>query len=341
MDMLRNKMIINKLNNRGGVILDYNFTQLLKGLACLMIALHHYSQYVLHEGLSNSWFYWVFSTQGGYAGVAFFFFMSGYGLMESEAKHHLNLLQFATKRFWKIYKAVLLINFLTYGSILVWRYFQTGVWDMVDWNCLISITMLDQNLWFVAILLYCYLGYAICSQVMQPKKRNIAFLIGQILVLGYLIVRKEALNHLVSISFFTVGIYVSLYKDITSKILKSYWTWAVLLLLTVTIIVWTYTAHSAMPVHAFFNVLMMAAFLWIVSKYEIRLNYVSLLGYISFPIYLVHGKIIMLSLGLGHLAPITLFLGLVMYLGFLYQKTMGLIDLSKLRNCFENCKVKI
>lgn len=77
-----------------------------------MVMLHHYSQYVISHEISHAIPYQLLSTQGGYLGVAIFFFLSGYGLMESESKSHLNLKTFFKRRFLKIYLPVLLISFI-------------------------------------------------------------------------------------------------------------------------------------------------------------------------------------------------------------------------------------
>lgn len=82
----------------------------VKVLAAIMIMLHHYSQYVISHGISEAIPFQLLSTQGGYFGVAIFFFLSGYGLMESEQKSHLDLYAFFKRRFLKIYLPVLLVS---------------------------------------------------------------------------------------------------------------------------------------------------------------------------------------------------------------------------------------
>ena len=306
----------------GGVKLPYEFTQLLKGLCCVMIALHHYSQDMISEGLSNNLFYQLFSTQGGYAGVAMFFFLSGYGLMESESKKHLNFRQFFFKRFWKIYKAVLIINILHYGSILCWEYFNTGTWSAIDWSLFFSITKLDFHFWFIEVLFTCYAGFVIATQIKNEKARGIAILLGQIIVFACWMLKGESVNHLISIPLFAVGIYVSQYKEKSAEIVKSFWLWVGLIISTVIVCYWTYQTRDAMPVHTAANVLMIAGLLWIVTGYKITLGYKSFLGYISFPIYLVHWKVMHLSSSLGFIAPLWLFLLLTIYLAWLLQKTI-------------------
>lgn len=97
-------------NKSEKIILDRGLTDTIKFLASVMIALHHYSQLVLSTGVSDNLIYKSFSTQGGYFGVALFFFFSGYGVMMADIKNHFSLVQYIKKRILKIYKPVILIT---------------------------------------------------------------------------------------------------------------------------------------------------------------------------------------------------------------------------------------
>lgn len=277
---------------------------------------------MIAEGLSSSLFYQLFSTQGGYAGVAMFFFLSGFGLMESETKRHLNIWEFIVKRFWKIYKAVLIINIIHYGSILCWNFFNNGTWATIDWRLLFSITKLDYHFWFINVLFTCYLGFAIATQIRNSIAKNIAIIVGQVLVFAFWMFKGEPINHIVSIPLFIVGIYVSLFKENSSKIINTLLLWLGLAILTGIACYWTYLTRDAMPVHTVANILMIAGLLWIVARCEITLGYSSFLGYISFPIYLVHWKVMYFSLSLGYIAPLWLYLFLTIYFAWLLQKTV-------------------
>ena len=61
------------------IVLDRNITDLLKFVACIMVAMSHYSGYALAEGVSSSVIYKVIAATGGYLGVAVFFFLSSCG----------------------------------------------------------------------------------------------------------------------------------------------------------------------------------------------------------------------------------------------------------------------
>lgn len=314
------------------VYLNFQFTQFLKGLSCLMIALHHYSQHVLSLGIADNLFYFLFSTQGGYAGVAIFFFLSGYGLMESERKHHMSLKEFAIKRFLKIYKAVFITNCLTLCSIYCWTYFNTGIWPAIDWIAVFSITELDHYLWFIKVLFVCYLGFAVSIQSKKPG--HIAILLGQLIVFSYLLMKGEATHHLISVPLFGIGVFASQFKEEASSFLRNRSALGALSVITIATILWSRKSQDALAIHALFNYLLIWTMLWLCSRYMVVLNFRSFLGYISFPVYLVHHKIITLSLGQGHIAPVLLFLGLIIYLGWLLQKTIEAADIPQKANLF-------
>ena len=52
-------------------------SQLIKGVACVVILVHHYSQYVLSQGISQHVLFKVFSHSGGYISVGLFCFCRG------------------------------------------------------------------------------------------------------------------------------------------------------------------------------------------------------------------------------------------------------------------------
>lgn len=104
-------MVIDRYKNKEeGIYLDRSLTDIIKMISCLMVAIHHYAGYAISRGYSDSLILKAFSTQGGYLGVALFFFLSGYGLMKSEQKKHLGFKDFARKRFGKVFIPVLLVT---------------------------------------------------------------------------------------------------------------------------------------------------------------------------------------------------------------------------------------
>lgn len=86
---------------------------IIKLLSALLVMTSHMGSVALGPayGSTNPAFY-AMATQSGYTGVAIFFFLSGFGLMESESRAHLGVGQFFRRRFWKVYFPVLLVSLL-------------------------------------------------------------------------------------------------------------------------------------------------------------------------------------------------------------------------------------
>lgn len=79
--------------------IDRTLSSAIKFIAAVIVALHHYSLYICANNLSDSIIYKFLSAQGGFLAVAIFFFLSGYGLMESEKHRHLPFNKFLKKDF--------------------------------------------------------------------------------------------------------------------------------------------------------------------------------------------------------------------------------------------------
>ncbi len=94
------------------MVIDKYLSTWIKFGAAIVVVLHHYSQYVCANDLSSNIIYKLFSSQGGYLAVAVFFFLSGYGLNESEKSKHLSFFSFLKKRWLKIYIPTLFVTAL-------------------------------------------------------------------------------------------------------------------------------------------------------------------------------------------------------------------------------------
>lgn len=78
-------------------------SDLLKIMSAISVMLAHYYNLKSQTGYTLNPVEWIIRSQGGNVGVAIFFFLSGYGLMMSELRSHLELIPFIKKRFLKIY----------------------------------------------------------------------------------------------------------------------------------------------------------------------------------------------------------------------------------------------
>lgn len=127
----------------------------LKGLACLLIVLHHWCARLNGIGYSNLLIDMI-SLRGGVAGVALFFFLSSYGLTRSQIKHKDGFLPFLKKRFLKVIIPLLVTNLLWF----VVRYEGHGfLYSLLQ---ILNIhDLLDGVTWFCNVIIVCYLLFYI------------------------------------------------------------------------------------------------------------------------------------------------------------------------------------
>ena len=123
----------------------------LKGLACLLIVLHHWCSGLSGVGYGSS-LVKLFTQAGGITGVAVFFFLSSYGLSRSQQKKKDTLTSFFTKRLVRVYIPLVITNVLWLslryeGQELVHSIFQ--ILNLKD--------LLDIVTWFCNIIIVCYI----------------------------------------------------------------------------------------------------------------------------------------------------------------------------------------
>lgn len=141
------------------IVLDRNITDLLKFVACIMVAMSHYSGYALAEGVSSSVIYKVIAATGGYLGVAVFFFLSGYGLMKIDQKRHRNFAEFCKRRLAKAWLPAVVVS-------AIWL----GVAYFVDLDLLCNKHYLlgllwwfnDEVMWFIRVIMIMYVCVQLC-----------------------------------------------------------------------------------------------------------------------------------------------------------------------------------
>lgn len=101
-------------NEQTCITFDRNVTDALKFVACIMVALGHYCGYCSVSDVHNVFIDAIrpVSPQFGYLGVALFFLLSGYGLMMSDLKAHLQFDAFLRRRLSKTWLPAVLVSAL-------------------------------------------------------------------------------------------------------------------------------------------------------------------------------------------------------------------------------------
>ena len=290
--------------------IDKQLSSLVKFAAALTVALHHYSQYVCANDLSECIIYKLFSSQGGYLAVGVFFFLSGYGLMESEKKKHLPTSAFLKKRLLRVYLPALLVTllWLPIKSYVQGEQLLTGgVIYKLLWG------FEDGVLWFVKVLLVLYLCFDVFVWIRARYSHTVSIICLNLLTAGAIAVALLLLQmgdfHTISIPLFTIGVIGSLYNNGETQKTFAYlgaWCAGIICLLILL------SGVSTLLIHALINYVTIFVAIFLLVKFPIKKNLVVpfVVGDISFDIYLVHNKALMTLKVLLPVVPLYYFVGL-------------------------------
>ena len=298
--------------------LNRNLTDIVKFLACILVALGHFCGHAISTGDTNL-LYQAISTQGGFLGVALFFFLSGYGLMMSERKAHLTLLSFLKRRYLKIYLPCVL-------SAILWipiSYLTIRGGYSVDYHIVTSTLWGwgDGILWFVKTLMMLYATFYIYTLIRNRTDNEIL----RLLILTLFAVITTAIQwqvadySAISVPFFYVGV-ASVDCPSLTKQMSRWWVTGITLVLTMAFCgLLVKVRHDMLFAHAAFNYAVVMMWIWVAVSKPFKLfkpcyscdscmGLPKWVGGMSYDIYLTHNKVLMLLIYYLHTFPLWLFL---------------------------------
>lgn len=164
--------------------LSLPISNLIKCIACIVIALHHYSQWGIDKDLLSGPIYSVLRSVGGDLSVTLFFLLSGYGLMASETKKHLGAIEFMKKRLWRLLKPFWMANIIFVAIYWIFGTPNEACESVLNGilSC-IGILEFDGTMWFVKVLILLYIFFAIGAQI-----KNKTLVTTSILTLAFIVV---------------------------------------------------------------------------------------------------------------------------------------------------------
>lgn len=297
----------------------------------MLICVVHYAGWLLANDQTSNIVYWAIASNGGYVGVSIFFFLSGYGLSESENKKHLVLREFIARRFWKIYKPLLLVNAI---CVPVLGYFGAvnvdGTGDFIF--KVLGLSAYDPNMWFIKVLFLFYGSFYLASLITDRNYRFVSIvLLSVTYLLAALFIGARPCTWL-SLFAFPLGVGLSIYKKRFARVadyrfrMMTVATIACLLLFFVLKIAFgagfvTGSGVFALVTHELISIYAVLLMIPMVVGVTVRGSYLGVLGMLSYFIYLIHGKIILLSAALLHgMMPLGLFLLSVVVASFLVNR---------------------
>lgn len=314
-------------NTTDRILLDRGMTDLLKFLSCIMIALHHYSQGMVVAGSHNP-IYQLLSTQGGWLGVAVFFFLSGYGLMKSDMKNHLKLFPFLKKRLLKTYLPAVFVSFLWGGYLIITKKvsFNLSWVKGVLWN------FNDEVLWFVRIIIILYLTFYVYCVVHKIIGKYYSRSFADIfLLLIFSISSYVFLCHIIgfvhgsSVLLFFLGMSIAKYNFYYLKLIRK--IYPILLVFTIIILLTFIKRHDAEWIHLLINYFCIFSAIVLFAFFNLRIQVPKLMGEISYDVYLVHNKFLLILKSIYTVAPLWQFVVFTIMGSLLFHKTRKLFQI--------------
>lgn len=308
-----------KIDTSKKICLKRNYTDILKIISAFCVVIGHYASFTLINNWSNSPVWSIIASQAGYIGVALFFFLSGYGLMESEQKEHLNFSRFAIRRFLKIYKPVILIT-------IIWVVFEYLLLQKeLSWNLIYTILwgFDDCVLWFVKILMGLYLLFYLFSVFRNKGQAKVGYGVMIIGTICLMIVADKTDGYSpIGIPCFMLGVIASVTKNTKTE---------TVLLGSLFFVSAVYSAitHDNQGYHAAFDYGLIWVLLLVplITRPKFHQEYLGMnkwLAYssaLTFDVYLVHYKVLdgMTIMGGGKKVYLIIYLTIVLVISVVYN----------------------
>ena len=301
----------------------------LKFASSLLVALCHYGTYRVIDCNDGGFVYKIAESLGGYWGVAMFFLLSGYGLMESDKQRHLDFIPYCKRRLSRVYLPTMLVTIVW---IFIAQYLK--LFDGSSVGHLLYTILWDYDdgaLWFIRIILLLYLSFYIfsCLYRRHRKEAHFVFALSVVAIYAYSHLSNGAWSAL-SVPLFYVGMLLSLNK---SNPLRG----VILPLLAVGVLICFisyFFGGRYLFVHAFLNYSFILLFLLLLPKLSEKFpsyRHSAQLGNFSFDLYLVHNKTLCVMMQSMDYVPIVQWISmtlLVAYLFFIFRKRIS-VDISQ------------
>ena len=264
-------------------------TNFIKGAACLLIVVHHFCSWLDGKGY-NGFLIDFISSRGGVLGVTIFFFLSAWGLSESQNNNRYPFILFAKRRLSKIYIPLIITNILFY---FFWLYFKQKGFNLVSILLTsLNFKLYDGALWFCNTILIFYIFFYLAF---LPNLKWVKVLLCIVLTILYSVIVTLLYPtkpfYVYGIIGFPFGMLLSQYKETIVK--YDHWVpcccITMLLLLVGARLLSSFNNLFLMNIYSLIILVILVA---ITQKVNISKKLVVLpfLGTYSYEIYLLHNK---------------------------------------------------
>ena len=297
----------------------------IKGLSCLLIVAHHFCLWIDGLYCDNLLVHFI-GVRGGVIGVAVFFFLSAWGLSESQEKNRYPFIVFVSRRLSKLFIPLLFTNIIYYFVLLLNNRlsFHLSYLLLTAFN----LKLYDGALWFCNTILIFYLIFYFAF---LPNSKWIKVFICLLATVFYSIVLTVLFPHapfyVYSLVGFPLGMILSLYKK--SALSIRFCGFCVfffsLFLLGGAFIFPFYENLFLMNFFSFLIVFILVSIIVVIHRVSlpVKLNVLPFIGLYSYEIYLLHNKVLVYVATIGHLMWYPLaFLFLVIPLAMLLKSIL-------------------
>ena len=274
--------------------INKEMSNVLKGISCILIVAHHFCSWLDGRGYDNLFIHFI-AFRGGVIGVTVFFFLSAWGLSESQSNNYYSFSFFVKRRLSKVFFPLAITNVLYYFFLLSINQKSFSFLTML--LTLFNIRYFDGVLWFCNVILLFYFIFYV-SFLPKEKWIKINLCIMATILYSVIITRllPKAPFCVYSIIGFPFGMVCSLYKD---RILKPYywgaWSFFVIIFLLLSAFLNPlYGNLFIMNTCSYILLFFLVLFLTITSEYNYSksIMFFSFVGYYSYEIYLFHNKVL-------------------------------------------------
>lgn len=272
----------------------------LKGLACLLIVLHHWCSGLSGIGY-DGFLVKLFTHAGGITGVAVFFFLSSYGLSRSQQIKKDTLKSFFTKRLVRVYIPLVMTNVLW----LMLRYDGQDLLQTVL-QILNLKDLLDIVTWFCNVIIVCYIIFYVSNLLANNWAKllcNWALTLALAVLLSKLWPKYPC--YVYSLIAFPLGATVAILQD-KMKCCKLLTTIFVPSMALLGILVWCLPENRNLVIANLYCCVIILCLVFIVLWVQrsessvladvigLFVKPISFIGLYSYEIYLLHNKFLML-----------------------------------------------
>ena len=267
---------------------------LLRGVAIIFVVFFHYTYHYPTEYLLRTDDWSLPIAKYGWSGVDIFFIVSGYCIALTIIKTS-NFLEFSVRRFARIYPAYFFCGITT---LVFYSFFDlpgrevdwyTGLMNLIFANFIpgFEFPYIDGIYWALMVELKFYIFFGILFFIFKNlDKAIIAWIFFAFILNLLLLIDKEKVTFLTSISphanLFLIGLMIFNSKE---KNLSSYFLITLFALVNILI----NERYSGYEIYFIFLILLTT--LALKMNFNLRFNFLSKIGLISFSWYLLHNSI--------------------------------------------------